>query len=181
MNQNGKRERPENESVFTSVIYGSHYLTIDVTATVMFNGGVIPSTEAERAELFGDPHVGVPKTVSITCDGENAQQRLWIRRERLVQMRHLGTFDWEMFRSAVGTLSIVGGCMTDEQPEQEFVWKYLPKSATVLEIGGDVGSVACVAASIIEGHGKMVVVEASETSRNRLAVNRSRNNLFFTL
>lgn len=56
------------------------------------------------------------------------------------------------------------GSMTEEYPEQALIAKFVPPSATVLEIGGNAGRSTCVLGSILTDSSRHVVFECDPAS-----------------
>ena len=68
---------------------------------------------------------------------------------------------------------------TNELPEQQLIVEMVPPTATVLELGGNVGRASCVLASLLDDSSRLVVVEPDPTSAEKLARNRDAHDLRF--
>lgn len=76
-------------------------------------------------------------------------------------------------------LSIDFGSLQEEYAEQLLAVEYIPPTACVLEIGGNIGRNSCVIARLLEDPSHMVVVESDPEIARRLQHNRDKNNLSF--
>lgn len=76
-------------------------------------------------------------------------------------------------------LKLVHGSLSDEYPEQLMTVMYLPPTAKVLELGGNVGRNSCVIASILNDSKNLVTTESNFKIANELRENRDANKLNF--
>lgn len=76
-------------------------------------------------------------------------------------------------------LTLIHGSLQDEYPEQLMTAMFLPKDATVLELGGNVGRNSCVIASILNNSEQQVVMESNPEYIQMLQENRDINGLKF--
>ncbi|GAA4848511.1 FkbM family methyltransferase [Algivirga pacifica] len=68
-----------------------------------------------------------------------------------------------------------------EKEERFYLKRYLPKDASVLELGGCIGVVSCTASKLLDDSRRHVVVEANPALIPWLKQNRDRNNLHFSI
>lgn len=78
-------------------------------------------------------------------------------------------------------LSIDYGTLEDEVPEQLLAVEYIPSTACVLEIGGNIGRNSCVIGHMLQDSSKMVVVESDPVTADQLCHNRDKNGLHFQI
>lgn len=80
-------------------------------------------------------------------------------------------------------LTLLHGELKDEFNEQKMAVRFLRGHEKVLEIGGNVGRVSCVIASILNdvGNTDYIVLESVPDSANKLEENRKHNKLNFTV
>lgn len=69
--------------------------------------------------------------------------------------------------------------MSGELPEQEIIFKYLPRNAKVLELGGNIGRASIVINKILENPKDHVVLESDPDIANELIKNRQANHCQF--
>jgi FkbM family methyltransferase len=71
--------------------------------------------------------------------------------------------------------------MSDELPEQEIIFDYLPRDSKVLELGGNIGRSSIIISNILNNPLQHVVVESDPSIANKLKHNRDINNLKFQM
>lgn len=76
-------------------------------------------------------------------------------------------------------LHLMHGDFSMEYDEQMMSVMYLPKDAKVLEIGGNIGRVSCINASLLTNQQNLVVLESHPTYAKQLEENRDLNGLKF--
>ncbi len=85
----------------------------------------------------------------------------------------------EKLREIHSKLSIKHGDFSLEYDEQKMNVMFLPKDAKVLEIGGNIGRVSCVTASILTHQDNLVTLESHPVYAKQLQENRDLNGLNF--
>lgn len=70
---------------------------------------------------------------------------------------------------------------TYEQREAEYIEKFLDPSATILELGGCIGVISCLANSKLADRRKHVVIEANPLLIPYLTINRNRNECLYSI
>lgn len=85
----------------------------------------------------------------------------------------------EVLRRVHAGLRLVHGSLDQEVMEQRLVTAFLPRDACVLELGGNVGRVSCVANSLLDDGARHVVLEIDPATAAKLVENRDANGLKF--
>jgi FkbM family methyltransferase len=144
--------------------YGIRDNYIDVTyialeKCVYNNRIIIPSNDHKRAELFGDPVPFTLKSIFIdNTDGEYNKNKLY---------------------KIQNNLKLNYGSFNDEYPEQLNVITYLSGDEKVLEIGGNIGRVSLIIASILKDSRNLVTLECDKKTAKLLEINRDINGFKF--
>lgn len=86
-----------------------------------------------------------------------------------------------VLRRVHARLRLVHGSLDQEVVEQLLVAAFLPRDACVLELGGNVGRVSCVANSLLDDRARHVVLEIDPATAAQLLENRDANGLGFSV
>ena len=73
------------------------------------------------------------------------------------------------------------GSLEDEYVEQYLAMKYISSNDIILEIGGNIGRVSCLLATILEDDNNLLVLESDNSSYKNLLQNKNQNNLQFNI
>jgi len=167
------------------ITYGTSAKNIDVTEAVYAKCAskvgffTIPSGDEERAKLFGDPVFRTLKSIFVTTASGTTE------------FDHTKSVTVSADKSAAYTptdklaefhkvLTLKYGGFHDELPEQRMVSRYLSGNEKVLEIGGNIGRVSLIIASILkENQNQYVCMECNDDIANRLKENRDANGFTF--
>ena len=76
------------------------------------------------------------------------------------------------------TLKINHGSFSDEKIEQELCYKYIEENDIVLELGGNIGRVSLILASIVDNK-NLTVIESDYDNCVKLKENKELNNFTF--
>lgn len=155
---------------------------------------VIPPNDFVRASLFTDPCFRVLKVIMISgisprliavdhtrpiiinTQTNQISHDIVHARTLLCKTKLLS----EKKVSAIHPLiTLTGGSMIDEFPEQCIAMEFLTGKETVLEIGGNIGRNSIIIASILEDDRKLVTLECSTFISEQLRHNRDQNQLHF--
>lgn len=183
------------------ILYGSEHYRVDITDTVMQKHIVnrmvcIPNSDHARADLFGDPAFGQVKFIKIfddmlnsriynsdqvvhipiDCDFENYQDKdVSSQKKETDAIISTHTFnhnvDWVKKNP--------NDYNSDETFEQYMTYQFLPRNASVLELGGNIGRNSMLISSLLEDPTKHVVLESDSDIANCLKKNRDDNNKQF--
>ena len=78
------------------------------------------------------------------------------------------------------TLKLNHGSFLDEKIEQELCYKYIDKNDIVLELGGNIGRVSLILASIVNNQ-NLTVIESDYNNCVKLKENTELNNFTFNI
>lgn len=167
-------------------------ITDKVTGLADRNGiANIPATDNSRADLFGDPLVGILKSIYITNLDTNTVTEYDITKQLMINILTGEVTEVDMRTEADNAnaklaelhsrLQIRHGSFTEEYPEQLMAARFLTGSEKVLEIGGNIGRNSLVIASILQsvGNTDMVTLECDPDIAAQLTENRDLNGLKF--
>jgi FkbM family methyltransferase len=174
------------------IYYGISRYNIDVTdicfSKLMNNNIIIiPFGDISRANIFGDPMVGIVKKIFINID------------DKILVYDDLYTINIDTINNTITTthvyekedelnnkiaklhskLKIQYGSFSEEFPEQKMAVRYLSGNEKVLEIGGNIGRNTLVIASILKNDTDLVTLECDMNAAQQLSENRDLNNLNF--
>jgi len=145
----------------------------------------IPSSDNERAKLFGDPIYGTLKSIFITDRGittefDNTVNIIVNRYTGLVKINESPATKLAKIHSK---LQLRYGSFQEEYPEQLMAARFLTGTEKVLEIGGNIGRNSLVIASILNqtGNTSMVTLESDPEIAVQLTENRDLNGLKFQI
>lgn len=174
------------------VLYGADTTFVDVTEkafaqwekTTASGRHVldVPAEDHIRALALGDPVPGVIKHIKIVPLTEDTTIK--------VDEGFSGTISVNVDFGAVAekfiahlhtTLRMVGGKMADEYPEQIMAAKYLKPSATVLELGSNIGRNSLIISSILDDSSRFITMECDPVSAKQLRINRDINGFDFNV
>jgi FkbM family methyltransferase len=154
----------------------------------------IPSGDFERTKCFeGDPYNGILKHVVIVSELKNyyfnVSKKIIIDLSSTIdsQLESLTDKSWwnsisniqdprEKLLNIHDNLHLEYGTFRDEFPEQLMVTTYLPETAKVLEIGGNIGRNTLIIGTIINDFKNMVVLESDPGIAKTLQHNLNMNN-----
>ena len=145
---------------------------------------IIPSGDANRANLFTDPLVGIHKYIIIEHDGIITKYNEYVQIRINTITNQIETVNNSDINNKLlnihSKLKINHGNLNDEIPEQKMVVRYLTGNEKVLEIGGNIGRNTMVIASIVD-NANMVTLECDPTISKQLTENRDLNNFKFNI
>jgi FkbM family methyltransferase len=145
---------------------------------------IIPSGDANRANLFTDPLVGIHKYIIIEHDGIITKYNEYVQIRINTITNEIETVNNSDINNKLlnihSKLKINHGNLNDEIPEQKMVVRYLTGNEKVLEIGGNIGRNTMVIASIVD-NANMVTLECDPTISKQLTENRDLNNFKFNI
>ena len=162
------------------ILYGSDHYRVDITDTVMqkhlVNRNVcIPNSDHARADLFGDPAFGEVKFIKIfddmlnsriynseqvvnipvDCDFENFEDKtLESSKEETDAIISTHSFN----HNVQWVKSNPNDYNSDETYEQYMTYRFLPRNASVLELGGNIGRNSMLISSLLNDPTKHVVL-----------------------
>ena len=171
--------------------YGIIDNTIDVTDicyNILCKNNIITIPESDhcRAKYFGDPLVGILKSIFIINELNEKVEYNHTKTIYIDINTNLITYKdsndaVEKLRGIHNKLKIEFGSFNDEFPEQIMTAMYLTGNEKVLEIGGNIGRNSLVIASILneKGNNNFVSLETLEDVYYQLKYNRDVNKLQF--
>jgi FkbM family methyltransferase len=156
----------------------------------------IPSTDASRANIFGDPFVGVLKHIIVVDNFDNhimfahtrevnipidlISEELTILTSLKGWYTKVGRFienPEERLKQLQAQLSIEYGSFQEEFPEQMLAVRYIKQNAKVLEIGGNIGRNTMIIGSILDNPENLVTLESDPIIADQLRHNLKLNNI----
>lgn len=158
-----------------------------------------------RAHLFSDPVYGVVKDIVVVRDNEKGRtchvygdgldvvielspsEKQWCydsesglsRQIHQIRRPPAGLPTEQKIAFIHDQLSLTGGSLLEELPEQRMTVNYLDPEARVLEIGANIGRNTLVIASILADPANLVTLECDPEAVRILQDNRSANGLNF--
>jgi FkbM family methyltransferase len=169
--------------------YGKNDIQIDVTdycfQQLCVNNIIrIPEGDVSRASLFGDPSVGILKSIYITFDDGtiveyDSTKKIIINTETKLITTVSSEFYKEKLNTIHKNLKIAFGNLQEEYPEQTLAVRYLTGDEKVLEIGGNIGRNSLIIASILKDNNNFVSLESSYDIACQLRYNRDINHFNF--
>ena len=146
----------------------------------------IPEGDHNRAKYFGDPLLGVLKSIFIINDLNETVEYSHTKvisidiTKNLVEYKDSNDIITKL-TGIHNTLKIDYGSFNEEYPEQIMATTYLTGYEKVLEIGGNIGRNSLIIASILKEKGNydFVSLESSKDIADQLIHNRDINNLAF--
>lgn len=173
--------------------YGAKGVYMDVTDVYAGQSNIIiPETDGVRAAIFGkDPVVGVLKHVVVTND--RGKKTVYEANDAVILPPQHKSVLWEYVKSMPSLghaqklaylqsrLKLKHGSFKDEYTEQLMATRFIPSTARVLELGGNIGRNSCIIASILNDSRRLVVMECSVESAAQLEENRALNHLDFAV
>ncbi len=169
------------------ILYGTKDKSIDITNRQIKVGNtiIIPCNDVFRADIYGDPIVGVKKTINIAFGEDNAiecddTKMVFIdtvsNKINIVSDKHIV----KKLATLHQSLQIHHGTFDDEYNEQKMAARFIKPGAKVLEIGSNIGRNTLIIASLLENKGvTMVTMECDPESYAKLVENRELNGLVF--
>jgi FkbM family methyltransferase len=179
------------------ILYGAQTTYVDVTYLAFLSfwqGGylIFPASDDERATGLGDPLPRIVKTIKVRYEEVEfiyeAGQRARIKCPLMsfASRRTLWETEGSKLSAPEERLSWIHrhsrlpfGSMTDEYPEQLMVAKFLHPSATVLELGANIGRNTTVIATVLDDDRKLVALECDPRTAAQLRTTRDLNSLRF--
>jgi FkbM family methyltransferase len=177
------------------ILYGNKKY-FDVTNICLYNlvkDGIltIPLGDHERAKYFGDPFQNIKKHVIVNYQNDTCFYKedvictYDLSNSELIKIpkyQILNKIDNNFKLMAIhNNLTMVGGNMLDEFPEQLMSTHFIKCTDKVLEIGSNIGRNTCVIASILEEQGNLITLESDNESCTLLQQNKELNNLSFNI
>ena len=181
------------------IIYGTIEKNIDITEKV-FNQFVfedcivIPPDDNLRAALFTDPCFRIVKHIFVIGMSNSMKAFDHTTGVYIDILTNTIVTDMKRIRKLCGKpftdpekkalaihkhLTIFGGTLLQEFPEQCMIAQYLTGKEKVLEIGGNIGRGSLIIGSLLENDSNFVVLESSPSIANILKKNRNSNNMNF--
>lgn len=173
-------------SKIVAISYKNNYITM-------------PSSDSERASLYGDPYPGHIKHIiyfsSTIIDGEIISTYQIYQPGNVViidmsahNIKSLSYWLNDIKKSPSDILQILHnklkieyGSFKEEYPEQLMSAMYILPTDKVLEIGGNIGRNSLIIASLLEDDKNLVTLECDKNTVSRLTYNRDINNLHFNI
>jgi glycosyltransferase involved in cell wall biosynthesis len=179
--------------------YGSGETKLDITTLVYkdYKVGkyiILPKDDARRSKLFTDPCPSVVKSIYVHVDSVlkytfdasvdvviDVESATSITDKKILRslVRHAYKTPKEQAEAMHSYISLYGGSMKDEFPEQCMIVSTFTGKEKVLEIGGNIGRGSLLIASLLEDTKQFVVLESSKDSSNLLNMNRIVNDFQF--
>jgi len=173
------------------ILYGvSTGASIDVTDICkrMATGNLIfiPADDYNRANIFTDPYVGIPKKIFIVIDDsvnkfeeyDTFTELIINIPDKTIEKFSVKELDSKLRNIHSNTLLSFGSFL-DELPEQKMVVRCLSGNEKVLEIGSNIGRNSLVIASIIQNENNFVTLESDKSISLQLTYNRDINGFNF--
>jgi FkbM family methyltransferase len=160
----------------------------DICHTKMCNNNIIyiPQGDTNRSKYFGDPLVGILKSIFIINDLNEIEEYSHTKTIYIDITTNLITCKdskeiIEKLNGIHSKLKFDFGSLKDEYPEQIMATMYLTGNEKVLEIGGNIGRNSLVIGSILKEkyNTNFVSLESSKEISTQLIHNRDINNLIF--
>lgn len=183
-------------------IEGNYKNITDIVKNIVLlnnNNFTIPSSDGERANLFGDHIYGTLKHLKIdekkyedmtifliiNKDGQmEITQDLNIGKRRINWWKNIGKFLTSADDKINGLhkyISLDYGDIKWELPEQYMAIRYIKETDTVLEIGGNIGRNSCIIASILNDDKRLLSLECHPDIVKQLIHNRDKNGFSFNI
>ena len=179
--------------------YGSLEKNIEITKKVYHSLQVdsylvIPADDNVRATLFTDPCFKVLKVIMISGLSPTLKVLdhtkptiIDLRTNQIshdpIQARTLitqtGLSHEQKVKALHPLLTLTGGTMADEFPEQCIAMEFLTGKETVLEIGGNIGRNSMLIATILKDDRNLLTLECSTFIAQQLKHNRDQNQFRF--
>jgi FkbM family methyltransferase len=170
--------------------YGIETVNIDVTniclTKLCFNNIIkIPEKDDNRAHYFGDPLLGILKSIFITNNlGQTTEYNEKMEILINIETEIITAVDNDFYENKLETIhnsvKLDFGSFKEEYPEQIMAIKYLTGNEKVLEIGGNIGRNTLVIASILKENCKhFVSLESDSFIASQLIHNRDINKFNF--
>jgi len=176
------------------ICYGITNNLIDVTDICLKNLTVnniitIPSNDYVRAQRFSDPLKNVLKCIYIITDNFTTEYddthiiQINLLTNTVIPMNNESMVKYinKSLCMIHSKLKINYGNLNEEVPEQKMVVRYLPETAKVLEIGGNIGRNSLVMSSILKDTTNLLTLECDENISKQLTENRDLNNFKFNI
>jgi FkbM family methyltransferase len=162
------------------IFYGVQHALLDVTdickSTLNINNTIlIPPGDFNRSHYFTDPIDRVQKKIFIELE-EHDHIKINTITNTITTLKPDDCID--KLKKIQSRLSIKYGSLKEELPLQKMIVRYVNGNHKVLEIGGNVGRLSMVIASITN---HLVVVESDPNIANQLKENRDLNHFHFQI
>ena len=159
----------------------------------------IPLTDVARSQLFGDPLPNIQKHVLVQIDDKptiidaQLEASIQLTPEQVQQMRQQfpDKSTWQSISDPSERLAAIQlantfvhhpyGPRMEEGPEQWMVSRYLPPTATVLELGANIGRNTLTIASMLQDDRRFVTLETCSQYIPYLELNREVNGFHFQI
>jgi len=164
---------------------------------------IIPSSDHNRAMLFGDPLFGILKNIKVEFDDNTFKifdhiQQIVIQIDNNLIIEKpepkilTRTEWWETIGKNIDDsrlklyelhkyLNIQFGNKFDEYPEQLMAINFIKENDIVLELGGNIGRNTCVIAQLLKDDKNLVSLECNPKHVKELTINRNNNNFNFQI
>jgi FkbM family methyltransferase len=161
------------------IYYGVENEYQDITNYFIKDQIFIPSNDADRSLIFGDPKPNLLKHIKIEDDERNIQ--LYSSDESVYLTKKNQKFKNEFYdlTKIHSKLDFKHGNLFEEYPEQCLTCQFIRPNDTVLEIGGNIGRNSCIIASILNDSSNLVVLESNKDTATKLKENRDLNGFNF--
>tara|TARA_B100001059_G_scaffold55010_1_gene49610 strand:+ start:199 stop:1137 length:939 start_codon:yes stop_codon:yes gene_type:complete len=183
------------------ILYGNENYRVDITDVVMSQYVVnrhvcIPNDDHARADMFGDPAFGEVKFIKIFDDMLNSKKFQGNEMVYLPVDCNFETYDFKNHENAQKEIDDIisthkfphnvewvknnpNDYNSDETFEQYMTYRFLPREASVLELGGNIGRNSMLISSILTKPEKHVVLESYSEIADCLKKNRDENSKRF--
>lgn len=138
---------------------------------------IIPAGDPLRDGIFGDPLYGVVKDIIVEVEGK---ETIFSSKEAIDIDISDPKRDYEVELSVIHrSLKFIGGHIHDEYPEQILSVRYVKQTATVLELGANIGRNTLVLSKLLDDDSRLVTLETDPNTCKILYQNRDMNNMNF--
>lgn len=140
---------------------------------------IIPPGDINRDRLFGDPLFGVVKDITIE---RGDRLRIYSDKDSIdidVSQEDDRENSLEKLVQIHRSLQFTGGHIHDELPEQVLSVRYIRPSATILELGSNIGRNTLVLSRLVNDDTRIVTLETDPLTCQTLLKNKEMNHMGF--
>jgi FkbM family methyltransferase len=182
------------------ILYGNNNVFKDVTSYFIKDEDIIiPYSDVERANIYGDPLFGIVKIIKITDDYNNVEiikdnESITLKKDsnnkynlknKIYNIINQPVDEEQKYKDILSNIhnqiTINHGNKMDEYPEQLMSVTFINPNDCVLEIGGNIGRNSCTIAKILNDSNNLLVIESDPSSVAKLEENKNINSLNFKI